>query len=510
MSMGVLSYTFFKEGGRMKHILTGQQMKAADRFTIEQIGIPSLVLMERAALKVVECLENETIDLRKILVVCGPGNNGGDGYAVARLLHLKGYDVSVYYVGNPQKRSEENRTQKEIVDYYQIPHVQDLQKEEYSVIIDAIFGVGLTREITGDFYDVIEIINKKSGKKVAVDLPSGIHDETGSIMGIAFRADLTVAIAYSKRGHFLRSGHEYTGKLVIADIGIYDDALPEDGDFAYYLEINDLKQGYPKRSVNAHKGDCGRVLLVVGSKGMSGAAYLCGKAAYAAGAGLVQIYTHEANRIILQQLLPEAIVTTYTEYDKEQVTKLLRWADVIGIGCGLGKSECVIHLVRQVFEEATCPCIADADALNLMAEDMSILSKRKCPVIITPHMKEMARICNCDMKILKEQREAYLNQLTNEYQVICVCKDARTLVAEKGKALYINTAGNEAMAKAGSGDVLTGIITGIAAQKVALYDAACLGTFLHGLAGDMARNEKGTYSVMASDLIESIGKVLRG
>lgn len=498
----------------MKYLPTGEQMRNADLFTIEHIGIPSMVLMERAALQVVETLEREKLDLTKVLVVCGSGNNGGDGYAVARLLHLKGIHVEIFFVGREASRSTENRIQKGIAEFYQIPVVEEIEKKEYSVIIDAVFGTGLKRAIEGAYYDAISLLNQKTGIKVSVDIPSGIHDTSGKVMGIAFQADITVAIAFAKRGLVLYPGAQYAGKIVVVDIGITKEALLQEERFTYGFEKEDLKSSFPKRQPNSHKGSYGKVLLVVGSKGMSGAAFLSAKAAYAVGAGLVQIYTTEENRMILQQLLPEAIITTYTEYDETQLNQLLSWADVVGIGSGLGKSETSVQIVAQTLKEANVPCVVDADGLNIIAEHRAWLDdtgwrKNGGKIIFTPHMREMARLLDCTVSELVEERIPVLTEFVSKYPVVCALKDARTLVAKQDKNLYVNLSGNASMAKAGSGDVLTGMIAGIAAQKAEAYDAACLGVYLHGLAGDVAKKQKGSYSVLASDIITGISEVLK-
>ena len=493
----------------MKYILTGKQMQKADRYTIEQIGIPSMVLMERAALRTVEILEAEQVDFKNVLVVCGSGNNGGDGYAIARLLHIKGYQVSIYFVGEEMKRSKENLQQKQIADYYNISVKQNLEGEEYSVIIDAIFGVGLSRSVEGRYYNVIEQLNRMNGYKVSVDMPSGIQDETGAVLGIAFRADLTVTFAFVKRGQVMEPGHPYVGKLCIADIGIYPEAISEKTDITYSYEFGDFQEKFPKRLPNSHKGSYGKLLLIVGNKGMSGAALLCARAAYAVGTGLVQIYTHEENRVILQETLPEAIVTTYTEYDHQQVEALLQWANVIGIGCGLGMSNLAEQIVSHVIQYAEVPCVVDADALNLIAKDKSVLKQAKQPLILTPHMKEMTRLLACRMEELQANKIAYLQTFTKEYPVICVLKDARTIVGWKEAPLFMNLTGNSALAKGGSGDVLTGVISGILAQKAIPYEAACLGVFLHGLAGDCAAERKGQYSVLSGDVVDHISEILR-
>ena len=492
----------------MIYLPTGEQMRRADLYTIEEIGVPSMVLMERAALEVVRCMEEEQLDFRKVLVICGSGNNGGDGYAIARLLHLKGHDVTIFFAGNSQKRSEENAQQAKIAAHYEIPVITNLGTEEYSVIIDALFGTGLKREVTGHYREVLCSVNQMAGKKVAVDLPSGIHDTTGARMGIAFCADLTVAIAFPKRGLFLQEGNVCAGKILTGDIGISSETFSE-GTVTFGYEKQDLFLGFPKRKKNSHKGSYGKVLMIAGSKGMSGAAYLSAKAAYAVGAGLVQIYTHEENRVILQQLLPEAIITTYDTFDSEQLEKLIQWADLIGIGCGLGKSDTAERVMQYTLKRALVPCVVDADGINILSKHMEWIEETNALIVLTPHMKEMSRMLQCSVKELIEQRMEKLHAFVERYKVVCVLKDARTLVAKEHQNTYLNLSGNAAMAKAGSGDVLAGVIVGILAQQCEPYTSACLGVFLHGLAGDMARDKKGAYSVQASDLVAEISSVLK-
>lgn len=492
----------------MIYLPTGEQMRRADLYTIEEIGVPSMVLMERAALEVVRCMEEEQLDFRKVLVICGSGNNGGDGYAIARLLHLKGHDVTIFFAGNSQKRSEENAQQAKIAAHYEIPVITNLGTEEYSVIIDALFGTGLKREVTGHYREVLCSVNQMAGKKVAVDLPSGIHDTTGARMGIAFCADLTVAIAFPKRGLFLQDGNVCAGKILTGDIGISSETFSE-GTVTFGYEKQDLFLGFPKRKKNSHKGSYGKVLMIAGSKGMSGAAYLSAKAAYAVGAGLVQIYTHEENRVILQQLLPEVIITTYDTFDSEQLEKLIQWADLIGIGCGLGKSDTAERVMQYTLKRALVPCVVDADGINILSKHMEWIEETNALIVLTPHMKEMSRMLQCSVKELIEQRMEKLHAFVERYKVVCVLKDARTLVAKEHQNTYLNLSGNAAMAKAGSGDVLAGVIVGILAQQCEPYTSACLGVFLHGLAGDMARDKKGAYSVLASDLVAEISSVLK-
>lgn len=493
----------------MRYVVTGEQMQKADKYTIETIGIPSLVLMERAALKVVEAIENAMLDLSKILVVCGSGNNGGDGYAIARLLYLKGYHTEIYFVGNDSNRSVENQKQQEIAMYYHIPIIDTLENDNYTVIIDAIFGTGLKRMIEGKYYSSIERLNQMQGNKVAVDIPSGINDTTGNVMGIAFKADLTVSLAFEKRGIAFYPGRDFAGEIIVSDIGITENALPQDGIYTCSYEYDDLKKRFPKRKNASHKGTYGKVLMIVGSKGMAGAAYLSAKAAYAVGAGLVQIYTTEDNRSVLQQLLPEAIITTYQEFHLEQLKKLLDWADVTAIGCGLGTDVIARQLLQNTLALVKDTCIVDADGLNILSEHMEWIQNCQAKLIFTPHMREMTRLLQCDMQTLVEKRMEFLIKFVEKYSVTCVLKDARTLVACPQNWVYLNQSGNAAMAKGGSGDVLTGIIAGIAAQSKKAFDAATSGVYLHGLSGDAAKNQKGLHSVLASDIIDSISEILK-
>lgn len=493
----------------MMYLPTGEQMREADWHTINKMGMPSLVLMERAALQVVAIMEREKVNLSKILVVCGAGNNGGDGYAIARLLFLKGYNVRVFFAGRESSRSAENLVQKNIAENYGVPMLSNLENCEYSVIVDAVFGTGLKREVQGTYRDVLQQMNRMDGVKVAVDTPSGVNDTTGEIMGIAFQADLTVAIAFIKRGLALYPGAEYAGNLFVADIGITSESLPKTEHLTYTYEREDLKRILPMRKQNSHKGTYGKVLLIVGSKGMSGAAYLSAKAAYAVGAGLVQIYTAEENRVVLQQLLPEAIITTYEKFEEDVLNRLLHWADVVGIGCGLGKSETAVQLLAYTLQKCRIPCIIDADGLNILSEHMEWLTDSRPERILTPHMKEMTRLLSCEMQELTKDRYQILTRFAEQFHTVTVLKDARTFIASKDEEVYLNLTGNAAMAKGSSGDVLAGMITGLAAQHLTGYEAACIGVYLHGLAGDSARDKKGDYSVLASDIIDGISDVLR-
>lgn len=488
----------------MRYLPNGTWMQKADEDTIQRIGIPSLVLMERAALKTVEVMKERQIALEQCLVVCGSGNNGGDGFAVARLLHMEGKRVCAVFVGSEASMSEECRMQREIAGNLGVQIVTDIPREEYTVVIDAVFGVGLSRPVTGRYAEVIEAMNQKKGQKVAVDIPSGISSFDGSVLGVAFRANLTVSFACEKLGSVLFPGYEYSGEVVPAEIGIVTDIFRKQTDICYTLDREDLFEMLPKRKKNSHKGSYGKILMITGSKGMSGAAYLSAKSAYISGGGLVQIYTEETNRVILQQLLPEAIVSTYTAYEEEALASLLKWADVVCIGCGLGKSKVSEQILEYVLRHLEIPCVIDADGLNLLARKKELLPQEAKEIILTPHMKEMAGMIGCTVSELAERRFEKLQKFVGDYGVVCALKDARTLVAAQGRQMFLNTAGNSAMAKAGSGDVLAGVIAGLLAQHMSAYDAAVLGVYLHACGGDEARKRCGAYSVLAQDLTEGI------
>lgn len=307
----------------MRFLPDGDSMKAADKDTIENLGIPSLELMERAARSCIDSMKKEKLDFTDVLIVCGSGNNGGDGFAIARLLKEEGCAVTVFMAGNPAHLSAECRYQWKLFESIGGSIRDHYPDGIYSLIIDAIFGVGLSREVTGHYREVIEWMNEASGTKVAVDIPSGINAGNGCVLGIAFRADYTVTFQVEKIGLIFYPGKEYAGKVTVTDIGISLRTMEKNKNIAYLPDREEYIRMLPDRPEDSNKGTYGRLLVIAGSKGMSGAAFLNAMAAYRMGAGLVQIYTEESNRIILQALLPEAIITTYTEFDKEEVKRLL-------------------------------------------------------------------------------------------------------------------------------------------------------------------------------------------
>ena len=486
------------------------QMKAADQYTIQKLGVPSLELMEHAAQACVQVLEDEKVDLSHVCVVCGSGNNGGDGFAIARILQNNRYSVETFCVGNPEHYTEETQEQMYRLQEcggkitYGMP-----QEDSYSVVIDAVFGVGLSRKVEGRYRQVIEQMNRMRGTKFAVDIPSGLSATTGCILGCAFKADYTVTFQLKKIGLELSQGRTMAGKVIVPDIGISTDSICEDQEIVRTAGKDIYRKMLPDRPEDSNKGTYGRLLVIAGSKGMAGAAYLNAHAAYMTGAGLVRIYTSSDNREILQTLLPEAIITTYEEYNKEELLSLLTWADSVCIGSGLGMSRLSEKILKTVIEYVKIPCLIDADGLNLLAENNNYLNQMaERRFVITPHMKEMSRLTSTPVEELKADRIQILKDFISRYRITCVLKDSRTLIASEEKGIRMNLTGNSAMAKAGSGDVLAGVISGWMVQGKEAEDAAELGTYIHGLSGDLAKFEKGVYSVMARDLIEYISKAL--
>lgn len=505
----------------MNYALTAQQMKAVDQFSIQTVGIPSLVLMERAALAVAEAAEKmaEKRSLGKnaeILAVCGTGNNGADGVAAARILAGRGYAVRILFVGDPVHDSQEMKIQKQIADQLHIPRETTVCETETScdIILDAVFGIGLGRDIGGEYRTILEKLNllKKSFGVgvIAVDTPSGIHGTTGEVMGIALKADVTVTFGYAKTGLLLYPGKQYAGKLIVADIGFPQISLKEAGWDAGLITKEDLLR-LPKRRPDGNKGTFGKVLVIAGSRCMSGAAYFSALGAYRSGAGLVKILTVPENRQILQMQLPEALVSCYDPEQEDEMQSLLEkecaWADVIVAGPGLSNEPYVEYLMETILSDAYVPIVLDADGLNCVASHPYLTRYFTENIIITPHMGEMSRLTSVQVADLKKDSLGEARAYSARYGTVCVLKDAVTVITDKDGAAWINQSGCSAMAKGGSGDVLTGVIAGLLARGMDPAEAAAFGVYLHGLAGEHAAATLGENGVLATDLANAIGEL---
>lgn len=494
----------------MKRILSGIQMKQCDAAQISA-GTPSYILMERAA----QAIQKEIYRLRwenkKILAVCGAGNNGGDGLIAARLLHLDGADVSVYFAGEIARCTPETKQAYTDAVESGVSFIGKPVWESYGLILDALFGIGLSRAPEGVFEQVIRKINHSSAKVLSVDIPSGIDADTGDMPGVAVQADVTVSMAAYKRGHVLGKGVERSGKVICVDIGIGTDLFDtaEGQEFpAYVIEERELSL-IPKRKKDANKGTFGRVLVIGGSRGMCGAAYLCAKAAYRSGAGLVEIFTCEENRQPLQILLPEAIVTAYTDDVPEPslLASALARASIVVIGPGLGQGSAARMLVRETFRKVQVPLICDADALNVCARE-SLAYPSDVPVIVTPHPGEFSRMTGQSIEAIAADPQVSAVHYARENGVVCVLKFARTVITD-GNALFVNMSGSPALSKGGSGDVLCGVIAGMLCSGLSPVGAASIGVYIHGKAGEEAEAVYGEYSPLASEVCDRIANVLK-
>jgi ADP-dependent NAD(P)H-hydrate dehydratase / NAD(P)H-hydrate epimerase len=500
--------------------------------------------MERAAEQVVAVMKNNLDKADRILAVCGPGNNGGDGIAAGRILFLQGYHVAILFIGEEERASEATRIQLERARNLGISFENSNKLPEYNILIDSIFGVGLSREVTGIYESIIYEINQNDNTVYSVDVPSGISSDDGKVLGIAVRADYTITFGHQKLGLILYPGADYAGNTTVADIGFPKEATNFVKPVYTYYDEEDLNR-LPVRNNYSNKGTFGKVLVIAGCKGMSGAAYFSAKAAYRTGAGLVKVLTSKENRSIIQSSLPEALFSAYDEQDSieqaENIMKDINWATVIVLGPGLGLSKMAKRLVDTVLSNTKVPVIVDADAITILAEKLREIGKSDIyslpdstdpaaeqtkaeaikyerlqtlttilpdQAILTPHLMELSRLINIPITDITNNLVDTATYCSYNSKLIYAIKDARTIVAMENRK-YINVTGNNGMATGGSGDVLTGIIAGLIAQGLGTYEAACLAVFIHGLAGDFAAEEKGTYSMMASDILNSIEKVTR-
>ena len=517
------------------NLYTAAEMREADRAAIEERGIPSTVLMENAARALVrevralpvpgpgldgpigwitedghaptpeEQAEFWAMRRRSAIVWCGPGNNGGDGMAAARLLLEMGWRVKCVLVGDREKMTDDClEMERRLAEAGGMLEDFDPEWEEhqqqyagYDVAIDALFGVGLTRDLEGDAALAARMTRWVTGWVVSADVPSGIHADTGDVMGTAVKADVTVTFSRGKPGLFVGKGAAYSGRVVVADIGIPDDLYP---DRPQTVLVEREMLYLRRRPVDGHKGDFGKLFILAGSRGYTGAAALCARAAVRGGAGLTTLAVPgDVYPILAAKCCDEVMVWPLPE-DDEAVIEKARGCTAAVIGPGLGQGERAERLVLRLMRELTCPVILDADGLNLISRHINILDEREpMTTILTPHDGEFARLDRCALPI--RDRLGAARAFAERHRCILVLKGHRTIITAGGACL-INSTGNPGMAKGGSGDVLAGLMGALAAQKAA--DPSALAVWLHGRAGDLAAEDKGEYGMTPSDLIEQI------
>jgi len=502
-------------------IVTAHEMREIDRRTIEEYGICSLVLMERAGLAVANKVK-ELAKPQKTIVLCGSGNNGGDGLVVARLLLNEGWNVKAFLLGKEDKGSADFKTQLKAARKFGVPikktplEPKDLHA---AIIVDAIFGTGLGKDVSGNISAIIDLTNQRSSDEpvISVDIPSGISSDSGQVMGKAIRADHTVTFGLPKRGHFLHPGAAHTGELVVSDIGFPPGLLRDEDIKLELLEKDNIAALLPERPSFSHKGTYGHVFLVAGSKGKTGAALLAAKTDLRVGAGLLTLGVPEELMDVYQSRVTDKMTLPLPSRDgmptKEALGVILEFsqekADVLAMGPGMGISPDTESLVKDVIGMSTTPLVLDADALTLLRGQSAVLKNAKAPVVLTPHPGEMAGLLQVAIKEVEKDRLGSALRLASDTGAYVVLKGVPTVIAEPEGRAFISTRGSPAMAKAGMGDVLTGMIAGFMAQGVSPLDAALLGVYVHGLAGEFAAREFGVYSVLASDIHNFIPAALK-
>ena len=507
-------------------VLNSAQMREADRRTTEDVGIPSLVLMENAGRQVVAALEamhGELLD--QVAVVCGRGNNGGDGFVVARTLVQRNVDVSVFLIGRVADVRGDARINLEIlgrlgltvveVDDSQAWELHFSEVTDCTLIVDAIFGTGLNAPISGLIETVIADINASGITVVSIDLPSGLSADSADPIGDSIEADTTVTLGAPKLPLVLPPGETRAGDIVIADIGIPTDVIDGlEGARVDLLTRGGMRELITPRAPDSHKGDFGHVLVVAGSRGKTGAAHLAAAGALRSGAGLVTVATPRMCQTILATMGSEYMTEGLDERDDginpagvERVLEMAR--DVIAIGPGLGQAAATAEFVRALVDRATTPLVVDADGLNAFSRDPDRLAGREGrDVIITPHPGEMARLVGMSTEEVQASRLEIARNFAVAHHVYVVLKGHRTLIATPDEKVFINPTGNAGMATGGTGDVLTGMIAAWLAQLLDAEAACKLAVYLHGMAGDLAEADEGEVSLTSADLAGHIGDAI--
>jgi len=503
-------------------VLTVDQMREFDRLAIEEFGIPSLVLMENAARSVADAVERHFSGAFAVFVLCGPGNNGGDGLATARQLNARGYDVRCLVGAPADKLSEDARRQLKIcqaakleIDLVTPAEMAAWVRDEgslWDVAVDALFGSGLNRPLAGDWGEVVEALNKSPLPIVAVDVPSGINGDTAHPIGPHLDADVTVTFAAPQPAHVLAPALEAVGQLEVADLGVPATLLREAPAALDLLGAEEIRGLLPIRARAAHKGTVGHVLVWAGSPDKSGAAILASRAAGRAGAGLVTlIAAPEVTRIAHVASLESMSISLPGETSPDAMAQRILDAaaerTVLAAGPGLGTAPPVPEVVRLVVRDCPVPMVLDADALNAFSGDAEGLAERRSPAVITPHPGELGRLLEISPDEVQEDRLAAARRAAESTGCIVVLKGYRTLVALPEEGTLVCPTGGPALASGGTGDVLTGMIAGLMAQGLEPHHAAAAAVYLHGLTGDRLAEQRGEAGLLAGDLIEALPKV---
>ncbi|SDX33395.1 NAD(P)H-hydrate epimerase [Marininema mesophilum] len=506
------------------HLYTAQEMRDLDQYTIRELGIPGAVLMENAGRVAAEELMRRHPGTGRAVVLVGGGNNGGDGFVIARHLWSAGWEVSVWLVGTEEKMSAETAAN------YHVCRKLKLQVERFTqdkgaalsdslqqadVVVDALLGTGIKGPLRPPYGELIQRVNRDTkGWVLAVDVPSGVESDDGGVVTDAIRAEVTVTLAGPKWCHYLRPGAEYVGELVIADIGIPEVAAEEQGPATCLNSPKEWRESLTPRSPWSHKGTHGHLLVLGGSKGMLGAVKMSGEAAYRTGAGMVTLGVPESQVMVLASSVTEALLWGWPEDGEGYFSRTLPWdwskrcsrLQAIAIGPGLGKVSDGGEWLSQLLQ-SDHPLVLDADGLNLLAENPTLLQGRRAPTILTPHPGEMARLLGTSAQLVERSRRYVAKEWAQAQGVTVVLKGTHTIIATPEGRQWIQPKASPALAKAGSGDVLTGMIGALLARGWPASTAALAGVWLHGSAGELAVTSS-AHSVLATDVIDRIGDAI--
>lgn len=505
------------------YILTADEMRRIDRETID-FGIPGRILMENAGRGAAQALIERFpgAGAGKIGVLAGRGNNGGDGFVIARHLSQRGIDVSVYLLSEASAVKGEALANLELLYRLEIPVIEISDRKSFDsnqismrhrdIWVDAIFGTGLKSDIKGYIRDVILFINIMRKPVLAVDIPSGIDSDTGQVCGEAVRSNVTATFGYAKAGHYLYPGAAYSGKVEIVDIGIPKYIADRISPKQHLLRNETVRSYLRPRSGDAHKGGTGHLFIIAGSPGKTGAAAMTAMAAMRAGAGLVTVGLPKSlnpavEPIILEAMtcpLPENSEGFLSEDSFDAIMHNLTGKKCVAIGPGLGTDSTTKKLILEVLRSSSLPVVIDADGLNLLVGETSLLKKIKVPVILTPHPGEMSRLTGNTVELIQKDRISCARDFAREFKVNLVLKGAGTVIAHPDGNVFINPSGNPGMASGGMGDILTGIIAGFVAQGYPADEAARIGVYLHGKAGDRLAESMGPFGFIASDILNAI------
>ncbi len=509
-------------------VVTAQEMRELDRLTIEKYGTPSLTLMERAGAAIAQAiLERFARPAKKgVLIVAGKGNNGGDGFVVARLLRKKRIPCAVALLARKNELSPDAahnlhaflKLKGKVVE---VPakRLELLSGEvsRHGLIVDAILGTGMKNDASGLYAEAITLMNASGLPVVAVDMPSGLHTDTGVPLGVAVQAEMTVSLGYPKLGQVIYPGLDYVGDLAVADIGIDASAIREVDPKTEILERNEIRWLIPNREPDTHKGTYGHLLVMAGSRGKTGAAILACRAAMRMGAGLVTLAAPRALNTIFASSLVEVMTEPLGDNAAEEIAplgdeewrRLLERKDALLFGPGIGVSESSQTALRWLLKNLEIPWVIDADGLNNLALDIDRLRYAKTPPILTPHPGEMARLIGKDNAAVNQNRIGVARSFALENRCHVVLKGARTVIATAYGKIFINPTGNAGMASGGMGDVLAGMLAALLGQGFSPEDAMKLGVYLHGFAGDRVSAEKGEIGLIASDIIADLPSGMR-